>query len=36
MIEGDVEATLGLYLGQCAVTVTCRQLALMLGNAAVR
>jgi len=29
MIDGDVEATLALYLGQCAVTVNCRELALM-------
>jgi glutaminase len=34
MIEGDVEATLALYLSQCAVTVTCRQLALMAATLA--
>jgi glutaminase len=34
MIEGDVEATLALYLSQCAVTVTCRQLAVMAATLA--
>jgi glutaminase len=29
MIEGDVEATLRLYLQQCSVAVNCRDLALM-------
>ena len=29
MLEGDVEATLALYLRQCSVRVTCRELALM-------
>lgn len=29
MIDGDVEAILTLYLRQCSVTVTCRELALM-------
>ena len=29
MIAGDVEETLSTYLSQCAVEVTCRQLALM-------
>jgi glutaminase len=34
MIGGDVEATLALYLSQCAVTVTCRELALMAATLA--
>jgi len=34
MIEGDVEATLALYLSQCAVRVTCRQLAVMAATLA--
>ena len=29
MIEGDVEATLRLYLQQCSVAVSCRDLAVM-------
>jgi glutaminase len=29
MLAGDVEATLALYLRQCSVRVTCRELALM-------
>jgi glutaminase len=29
MLAGDVEATLALYLRQCSVHVTCRELALM-------
>jgi glutaminase len=29
MLEGDVESILGLYLKQCAVSVTCRDLAVM-------
>ena len=29
MLDGDVEATLALYLRQCSVRVTCRELALM-------
>jgi glutaminase len=29
MLEGNVEATLALYLRQCSVLVTCRELALM-------
>jgi len=29
MIEGDVEGILGLYLQQCSVQVTCRDLAVM-------
>lgn len=38
MLSGDVEAILGLYLQQCAVHVTCRDLAVMaatLANGAV-
>jgi glutaminase len=38
MLDGDVEATLALYLQQCSVTVTCRDLAVMaatLANAGV-
>ena len=34
MIVGDVEATLALYLSQCAVTVTCRELAVMAATLA--
>ena len=34
MIEGDVEAMLALYLSQCAVKVTCRQLAVMAATLA--
>jgi glutaminase len=38
MLDGDVEATLELYLRQCSVSVTCRDLAVMaatLANACV-
>jgi hypothetical protein len=38
MLAGDVEATLALYLQQCSVQVTCRDLAVMaatLANGAV-
>jgi glutaminase len=38
MLAGDVEATLELYLQQCSVQVTCRDLAVMaatLANGAV-
>lgn len=34
MIAGDVEATLRLYLRQCAVQVTCRDLAVMAATLA--
>lgn len=34
MIAGDVEATLGLYLQQCSVSVTCDDLALMAATLA--
>jgi glutaminase len=34
MLEGDVEATLGLYLQQCSVQVTCRDLAVMAATLA--
>jgi glutaminase len=34
MLEGDVEATLALYLQQCSVHVTCRELALMAATLA--
>jgi glutaminase len=34
MLEGDVEATLALYLRQCSVCVTCRELALMAATLA--
>jgi glutaminase len=34
MLEGDVEATLALYLRQCSVRVTCRELALMAATLA--
>jgi glutaminase len=34
MLEGDVEATLALYLRQCSVHVTCRELALMAATLA--
>lgn len=34
MIEGDVEATLDLYLQQCSVHVTCRDLAVMAATLA--
>jgi glutaminase len=34
MLEGDVEATLALYLHQCSVHVTCRELALMAATLA--
>src|SRR5215212_500594 len=34
MLEGDVEATLALYLQQCSVCVTCRELALMAATLA--
>src|SRR3954454_7960396 len=32
MLEGDVEAILALYLQQCSVRVTCRDLAIMAGT----
>jgi glutaminase len=32
MLVGDVEATLALYLRQCSVTVTCRDLAVMAAT----
>jgi glutaminase len=34
MLEGDVEAILALYLRQCSVHVTCRDLAVMAGTLA--
>jgi glutaminase len=34
MLEGDVEAILGLYLQQCAVQVSCRDLAVMAATLA--
>ncbi len=34
MIAGDVEDTLELYLSQCSVTVTCRDLAVMAATLA--
>jgi glutaminase len=34
MLEGDVEATLALYLQQCSVRVSCRELALMAATLA--
>lgn len=34
MLEGDVEAILGLYLQQCSVFVTCRDLAVMAATLA--
>lgn len=34
MIDGDVEQTLEVYLSQCAVTVTCRDLATMAATLA--
>ncbi len=34
MIDGDVEQTLEVYLSQCAVTVTCRDLAIMAASLA--
>jgi glutaminase len=34
MLDGDVEATLALYLQQCSVRVTCRELALMAATLA--
>jgi glutaminase len=34
MLEGDVEAILALYLRQCSVRVTCRELALMAATLA--
>jgi glutaminase len=34
MLEGDVEAILGLYLQQCAVGVSCRDLAVMAATLA--
>jgi glutaminase len=34
MLEGDVEATLALYLRQCSVCVTCRELAIMAATLA--
>jgi len=34
MLEGDVEATLDLYLRQCSTAVTCRDLATMAATLA--
>ena len=34
MIEGDVEATLALYLEQCSIAVTCRDLAVIAATLA--
>ena len=34
MLDGDVEATLDLYLRQCSVSVTCRDLAVMAATLA--
>jgi glutaminase len=34
MLDGDVEAILGLYLRQCSVQVTCRDLAVMAATLA--
>jgi glutaminase len=34
MLDGDIEATLALYLRQCSVRVTCRELALMAATLA--
>lgn len=34
MLEGDVEATLALYLQQCSVKVTCRDVALIAATLA--
>ena len=34
MLEGDVEAILALYLQQCSVRVTCRDLAVMAATLA--
>jgi glutaminase len=34
MLHGDVEATLALYLQQCSVQVTCRDLAIMAATLA--
>jgi glutaminase len=34
MLDGDVEAILGLYLQQCSVQVTCRDLAVMAATLA--
>jgi glutaminase len=34
MLDGDVEATLALYLRQCSVRVTCGELALMAATLA--
>ncbi len=34
MLHGDVEATLALYLRQCSVQVTCRDLAMMAATLA--
>jgi glutaminase len=34
MLAGDVEQTLALYLRQCSITVTCRDLALMAATLA--
>jgi glutaminase len=34
MLEGDVEATLALYLRQCSVRVNCRDLAVMAATLA--
>ena len=34
MLSGDVEAILALYLQQCSVKVTCRELAVMAATLA--
>lgn len=34
MLEGDVEETLALYLRQCSIKVTCRDLAIMAATLA--
>ncbi|HZP29904.1 MAG TPA: glutaminase A [Acidimicrobiia bacterium] len=36
MLDGDVEASLDLYFRQCALTVTCRDLAVMAATLANR
>lgn len=35
MLSGDVEAILALYLQQCSVKVTCRDLAVMAATLAI-